>query len=578
MRTLLPYLRQQWRALAGTFALATIARLLTLADPQILRVIIDRYVMHVGTLPRATFTRGVLLLIVASVVVGMLARTFRTLQEYWIEIISRRVGARLYAKSIAHSLLLPFHEFETKRSGELLHIIQRARLDAENGISGAVRIYLGAVAVTAVTIYAFTLHPLLGFVHLIGLPLIGGIMITISVPIRRRQRAITRETATFTGSATEAIRNVELLKSLGAETQEIGRIHDVNNRILALEEEKLRLIRRFTFLEGVLFHTTRAVFLAAMLWLVYDRAITTGEFLSLFLYTSLIFSPMAEVGALVARYQEARASFDTLDTVLDLPKEERGAGGHVIGRIDRITFDHVSLIYDAAHPPALRDIDIDLQAGGTIAFTGPSGAGKSSLVKLLVALYTPTEGTLLVNGTDLRGADLDAYRARVGLVTQETQLFAGTLRENLQVSRPDATDAECLRALEQAAAMPILGRDSAGLDMRIGEGGLKLSGGERQRISIARALLRDPDLLVFDESTSSLDSVTERAITDTIRALGGIARLTVLVSHRLATIRHADRIYVLQRGAIAESGTSEELLARGGLFATLWQEQNRESR
>jgi ATP-binding cassette subfamily B protein len=573
MRILVTHLRQQWRALAATFILATIARVLMLVDPQILRLLIDRYVLKLMTMPRDVFVRGVLLLIGASVVVGLLARTFRTIQDYWIEVISRRVGARLYAKSIAHSLLLPFREFETKRSGEMRQIIQRARLDAENGISGAVRLYLGAVAVAGVTIYAFTLHPLLGFLHLVGVPAVGIVMLVISVPVRKKQRRISIDTASLTASVTEAIRNVETLKSLGAETQEIGRLHGVNDQILLLEEQKLRLIRRYTFLEGALFHTMRAVFLAVELWLVYNRAITTGEFLSLFLYTSVIFTPLSEVGAVVARYQEARAAFDTLDTVLDLPKEDRGSSSADAGPITSIRFDHVSLTYDAAHGLALRDVDVELAAGRTIAFTGPSGAGKSSLVKLIVALYTPNEGALLVNGRDLRSVDLDAYRARIGLVTQETQLFAGTVRANLQISRPDASDAECILALEQAAATPILGRGREGLDTLIGEGGLKLSGGERQRIAIARALLRDPDVLVFDEPTSSLDSVTERAVTDTIRRLATPRRLTVLVTHRLSTISHADTIHVLRNGAIEESGTAEELLAREGLFAQLWREQ-----
>jgi ATP-binding cassette subfamily B protein len=572
MRILYSQVRQQWRAFAVTFFIATIARLLMLVDPQILRLIVDRYVMKIGTIPRDEFYRGVLILIAASVGVGLLARLFRTMQEYEIEVISRRVGARLYAKSIAHSLLLPFREYETKRSGEMLQIIQRARIDAENGISGAVRLYLGAVAAAAVTIYAFWLHPLLGFMHLIGLPLIGLLMLLVSVPIRKRQRRIAIDTASLTGSVTEAIRNVETLKSLGAETQEIGRLHAINNAILDLETEKLRLIRRFTYFESVMFHGMRTAFLAVELWLVYNHGITTGEFLSLFLYTSVIFAPLSEAGAAVARYQEARASFDTLDTMLDLPKEERG-GGESNEPVKSIRFDHVTLSYDPTHGAALRDIDVELRAGRTIAFTGPSGAGKSSLVKLLVALYTPNEGALLVNGRDLREIDLDAYRARIGLVTQETQLFAGTLRANLQFSRPDASDAECLVALEQAAATPLLGRGLEGLDTMIGEGGLKLSGGERQRIAIARALLRDPDVLVFDEPTSSLDAMTERAVTETIRSLATPRRLTVLVSHRLSTISHADRIHVLRAGAIEESGTAEELLAKEGLFAQLWREQ-----
>ena len=573
MRSVLPLLREHWRALTTTFLVATLARLLVLVDPQILRLIVDRYVLRLGTMPAAQFYRGVLMLIAASVIIGLLSRTFRTAQEYSIAVIARRVGSQLYAKSIAHSLLLPYRAYETTRSGEIVQVIQRARTDAETGISGAVRLYLGAVAVIAVTVYSFMLHPILGVMQLIGLPLVTLIMVVISTPIRKQQRDIMRRTALLTGATTESIRNVELLKSLGAETQEIGRLQDVNERVLNLEEQKLRLIRRFTFQEGVLFHAMRAAFLAVMLWLVFDRAITTGEFLSLFLYTSIVFAPLTEAGAAVARYQEARATFDTLENVLDQPAEDRGAGRTTVKTIESIAFDRVTFTYDAK--PALRDVSISVNAGETIAITGPSGAGKSSLVKLIVGLYPPNDGALRVNGHDLRSIDLDAYRARVGLVTQETQLFAGTVRENLQIGRPDASDTDCLHALEQASAMPILRRGGEGLDTRIGESGLRLSGGERQRVAIARALLRDPDLLVFDEATSGLDAITERAVTETVRGLEGGTRLTVLVSHRLASIRHADRIHVLRDGAVEESGTHDELVARGGLYASLWQEQNR---
>ena len=575
VRSVLPHLRDHWKPLTTTFAVATLARLLVLVDPQILRLIVDRYVLRLGTMPAAQFYRGVLLLITASVVVGLLARTFRTAQEYSIAVIARRVGSQLYAKSIAHSLLLPYRAYETTRSGEVVQIIQRARTDAETGINGAVRLYLGAVAVVAVTVYSFLLHPALGVMQLIGLPLVTVIMVLISTPIRKQQRDITRRMAILTGATTESIRNVELLKSLGAESQEIGRIHDVNDRVLSLEEQKLRLIRTFTFQEGVLFHAMRAAFLGVMMWLVFEHEITTGEFLSLFLYTTIVFAPLAEAGAAVARYQEARATFDTLDTMLDQPAEDRGTGRTVIKTITSIAFDRVTFTYDAK--PALRDVNLGANAGETIAITGPSGAGKSSLVKLIVGLYVPNDGALRVNGHDLRAVDLDAYRARVGLVTQETQLFAGSLRENLQIGRPDATDAECLQAIELASATPILRRGGEGLDTRIGEGGLRLSGGERQRIAIARALLRNPDLLVFDEATSGLDALTERAVTDTVRGLEGGSRLTVIVSHRLTSIRHANRIHVLRDGAVEESGTHEELLGRGGLYAQLWQEQNREA-
>lgn len=573
MRILLRYLRPQWRALVATFVAATFARLFLLADPQILRLIVDRYVMHLRSMPRPVFFRGVLLLIAAAVAVGMMARTLRTLQEYWITLISRRVGPAFYATSVARSLLLPYRVLEDQHSGELLHNIQRARMDAETTIGGTVRVYLGAVAIVAITAYAFTVHPLLGALHLVGVPLAGVAMLVASAPIRHRQREIARRTGALAGSATETIRNVELVKSLGIETQEIDRIEDVNRRILVLEAAKLRLERLFTMLEGVLFHGLRATILLVMLSLLYDGRITTGQFLTLFLYSSLLFAPLADAGTAVARYQEARATFDTLD-VLERPAEDGGRSASGPDGIRTIRFTDVSFAYAPTHPAALRHVDLELRAGETVAFTGPSGAGKSSLVKLLLGLYRPTEGAILVDGHDLLGVNLDAYRTRFGLVTQETHLFAGTIRDNLLIARPDAADDACLAALERAAATSILARGGEGLDTRIGEGGLKLSGGERQRIAIARALLRDPDVFVFDEATSNLDSLAEASITGTIRGLSAGRRLTIIVAHRLSTIAHADRIYVLSRGTVEEVGSHAELLARNGLYAALWREQS----
>ena len=197
-------------------------------------------------------------------------------------------------------------------------------------------------------------------------------------------------------------------------------------------------------------------------------------------------------------------------------------------------------------------------------------------MKLLVGLYRPSSGRLAVNGIDVSEIDSDALRGRIGLVTQETQLFAGTIRDNLLFVNPKATDAECVEVLRQAAALPIIERGGKGLDTKIGEGGIKISGGERQRLAIARALLRRPELMIFDEATSSLDSITERAITATIRNLtsGEHRRMTVLVAHRLSTIAHAQRIHVLAKGRVVETGTHDTLLGLNGLYAALWREQS----
>jgi ATP-binding cassette subfamily B protein len=568
------YALKHWRGLVVAFALATVNQLLLLADPQILRLVIDRYVMKLSTLPRDTFIRGVITLISLSVIISLGARIARNLQDYTVNRIARRIGAQLYAASIAHSLLLPFQVHEERRSGELLHTMQRARGDAESGVTSAVRLYLGGLGMIAVTSYAFYVHPFLGALLMGLIATLAIFTLWISRPIHRHQQRISAETVAQAGAATETIRNVELVKSLGIEVQEIGRMEKVNDQILALEERKLRLVRLFNFIEGSAISVARATMILTMLWLVYRREISVGEFLSMFLYTTSAFAPLVELGNAVVRYQQARASFGQLNEVLSMPTQETGASATRVGALKSIHFHSVSLIYPNG-TAALSAVDFELRAGETVAFVGPSGSGKSTVVKLLIGLYQPSEGTITVNGIDSREVDRDDLRRRAGLVTHDTHLFSGTVGDNLRLADPDASDADCLTAIHQAAASTILERGGKGLETRVGEGGLKLSGGERQRIAIARALLRHPDVLIFDEATSNLDTLTERAVSDTIRdvAVQQRSRITLLIAHRLSTIAHADRIIVLQEGRIVESGTHGELLARGGLYERMCHEQ-----
>jgi ATP-binding cassette subfamily B protein len=210
---------------------------------------------------------------------------------------------------------------------------------------------------------------------------------------------------------------------------------------------------------------------------------------------------------------------------------------------------------------------------------GPSGAGKTTLVKLLVGLYQPHAGHIFYNGTREDEIEIDGLRERIGFVTQDAQLFSGSIRENLLFVNPNATDAECMDVLRQASVESLLARADQGLDTVIGEGGVKVSGGEKQRLSIARALLRRPQLLVFDEATSSLDSLTEEEISQTIRDVAiGQDAITILIAHRLSTVLHAHRIYVLERGQIVEFGRHEELIERKSLYYAMWRQQVGEGR
>ena len=572
MRLLLDHLKPYRASIAFTLGLATITQLLLLLEPQMLRLMIDRYVMRAAELTPGEFFRGVALLVAAAVLIIMLARVVRTIQEFSIQSVAQRVGSALYSDVISHTLSLPFRVLEDQRSGELLERVERVRADARGAVTQIVSIYLSALALLAVTLYAFYVHWMLGALFLIMVPALAVVTLTITAPIKRHQRIVAAEEAALAGAATETMRNIELVKSLGLERQEVARLRDVNDRIIGLERKKLKLIRIFTFGEGTAVNLARAALLLAMLWLVYRRDITTGEFLSLFIYAQSVFGPLVDLGVIVARQQEVRATLEHVGEMMDVAPEAHAMATTRLDPVEHIVFDHVTLRHGAV--TALDGVDLELRAGETVAFVGPSGAGKTSIVKLLIGLYLPADGEVRWNGTDVRLLDLADLRRRIGVVTHDTHLFAGSVRDNLRFVSPNATDEDCLAALACAAAIPIIEAGGAGLDTRIGEGGIKLSGGERQRIAIARALLRKPELIIFDEATSNLDSTTERAITSTMRDVGRTARMTIIVAHRLSTVVHADRIVVLESGRIIESGPHDVLVAKGGLYASMWRAQS----
>jgi ATP-binding cassette subfamily B protein len=245
-----------------------------------------------------------------------------------------------------------------------------------------------------------------------------------------------------------------------------------------------------------------------------------------------------------------------------------------LGQVRDLSFRNVAFRHQSAQHNAIENISFDIRTGETIAFVGPSGSGKSTLMKLLVGLYRPKQGEILYNGRNENDIHFNDLRNQIGFVTQDTQLFSGTIRENLMFVNPEATEADLNDVLNKASCQRLLSRAEKGLDTMIGEGGLKLSGGEKQRLSIARALLRRPHVLIFDEATSSLDSLTEEEITDTIKEVSSQNdQITVLIAHRLSTIMHADRIYVLEGGEVIETGNHQELLNEKGLYYAMWRQQ-----
>jgi ATP-binding cassette subfamily B protein len=580
MKLLWSYLRRYRGLLALALLLATINQVFSLLDPLIFRHVIDRYAMRFRQYTTGEFLSGVTLLLAAAVGVAFVSRVAKNFQDYFINVITQRLGAEIYSDGIRHSLELPYAVFEDQRSGETLGKLQKVRTDVEKLISTAVNtVFTTLVGIVFVTVYAFTVHWIIAPVYFLTVPLLGWLSSTLSRRIKTVQKVIVAETTALAGATTESLRNIELVKSLGLAQQEVGRLNRTTQRILGLELKKVRYLRSLSFIQGTAVNALRTTILFLMLYLIYAQQITVGQFFSLWIYSFFIFGPLQEMGTVINLYRETEVSLQNFRQILDIPKEPRPERPVPVSSLEELAFEHVTFTHQTASQPAVRDISFRIQRGQTLAFVGPSGAGKTTLVKLLVGLYRPQAGHILYNGVDSREADMEALRERIGFVTQETQLFSGTIRENLLFVRPEATDAECLEALRRAACQSLLARAEKGLDTVIGEGGIKVSGGERQRLSIARALLRRPDLLVFDEATSSLDSLTEEEISHTIRDVAESRDvMSILIAHRLSTVMHADRIYVLERGQVVETGRHQELLDQTGLYYAMWRQQVGERR
>jgi ATP-binding cassette subfamily B protein len=581
MKILLTYLKPYKWHVALALLLAGINQTFSMFDPMIFGKLLDQYASHpkIGPdgLPRneEAYIKGIsgmLLLLVGTAMVSRIAKAF---QDYTVNVIIQKFGAKIFTDGLKHSMRLPYQEFEDQRSGETLSILSKVRTDTEKFIGYVINVLFGIiVAVIFVSIYATRLHWSIMPIYLGGAGLIAAVTNLLSKKIKVIQKTIVKETTSLAGSTTESLRNIELVKSLGLTEQEVKRLNNNTYKILGLELRKVKNIRSLSFIQGTMVNFLRQVITFTLMWLMFKEVLTVGELISLQFYSFFIFGPLQEIGSIIMSYREAEASLTNFHNLMLKKVEPKPIEPKLVGMVEELEFKNVTFKHQTATYNALDGISFDVKKGETIAFVGPSGAGKSTLVKLLVGLYRTNQGTIEYNGINGNDMDFDELRNQIGFVTQDTQLFAGTIRENLTFVYPNATDADVLDALHKSSCDNLLARADNGLDTMIGEGGLKLSGGEKQRLSIARALLRHPHLLIFDEATSALDSITEEEITNTIRTISAEKeQITVMIAHRLSTIMHADRIYVLEKGQVVETGSHQQLLEEKGLYYAMWRQQ-----
>jgi len=575
MKLLLNYLKNYKHLVILALFLAAVNQVFSLLDPAIFRHVIDDYATKFKEYTTSEFFKGVGFLLMLAVGAALVSRVAKNFQDYFINVITQRLGAQIYSDGINHSLKLPFSVFEDQRSGQTLGILQKVRTDSEKLISAGVNIlFTSIVGIVFVGIYAVSVHWIIAPIYLCAIPIIGLLSSTMGKKIKNIQKTIVAETTGLAGSTTESLRNIELVKSLGLAQQETERLNSTTEKILKLELQKVKYIRSLSFIQGTIVNLLRTSILLVMMYLIFTQEITTGQFFTLFIYSFYIFGPLQELGNIINIYREAEVSLGKFQDILNIPVDPKPIDPINIENIKTFEFDNVTFKHQSSSTNALTDISFKTSTGNTIAFVGPSGSGKSTLVKLLLGLYRPRKGNILYNGYSYDKVDLDSLREEIGFVSQDTQLFSGTIRENLLFVNPKATDEECYDVLRKAACMTLLERADKGLDTVIGEGGVKVSGGEKQRLSIARALLRKPNLMIFDEATSALDSITEEGINKTIREISSKGNyITLMIAHRLSTIMHADTIFVLERGEIIESGKHDELLELKGLYYAMWRQQ-----
>ncbi|HYK83246.1 MAG TPA: ABC transporter transmembrane domain-containing protein [Gemmatimonadales bacterium] len=561
----------RWRlavATAGLLASAAIG----LAFPQIVRGLLDAaFVRH----DRALLDRIALVLLGLFAFQGLVNFT----QTYLLSATGERVVARLREELLQHLLTLSPGFFAERRTGELV-----SRLSADIGtVQGLVSYQISEFGrqtlylIGGITLLTLTNRALM-LTALLVVPFVAGSAVFFGRRLRRISTGVQDKVAEATAVAEEAFSQIRTVQSFVQEAWEAARYGRRMGEVVQVALR--RAVVRGVFFAVITFATFGAM--AVVLWeggrLVLSGVLTAGTLVQFLLYTVFIAAAVTALTSLFSNYQEtvgaARRVFELLETPPTIadPPDPKPLTTPVRGYV---AVEGVSFRYQPDLPLALDDVSLTIAPGEVVALVGPSGAGKTTLANLLPRFWDVTAGRITLDGVDTRAVRLAELRGAIGIVPQEPALFSGTVHENIAYARPEATRAAVEAAARAAHAHEFVDRLSQGYATLVGERGVKLSGGQRQRIAIARALLKDPRVLILDEATSSVDAESEHLIEQALELLLK-GRSTLIIAHRLSTVRRADRLVVLDRGRAVEEGTHDELLARGGLYARLYQRQFRD--
>ena len=437
MKILLAYLKNYKSLIVIALLLATVNQVFSLMDPYIFGKVIDKFASKPNNYSQKEFLEGISLLIGAAIGVAMISRIAKAFQDYVVNLIIQKLGAAIYTDGLKHSLKLPFQQFEDQRSGETLNVLQKVRADSEKFITAFINIlFASLVGIIFVMVYTIQVYGGLVFIYFIASFILGFLTNFLSKRIKTIQKNIVKETNLLAGATTESLRNIELIKSLGLTNQEINRLNLTTEKILQLELKKVRSIRSISFIQGTCVNFLRQSILFILLYLIFKNELSVGQLMTLQFFSFFIFNPLQEIGNVILSYREAEASLNNFKKIIESPVEERPENPAELKTIQTLTFENVGFKHASSVNNALESIYFSVKTGETIAFVGPSGAGKTTLVKLLVGLYGPHQGQILYNGIDSTKIDIEELREQIGFVTQDTQLFSGTIKENLLFVNP----------------------------------------------------------------------------------------------------------------------------------------------
>lgn len=567
IRRFLSFYKPHKKLFTIDFTSAVIVAILELAFPIAVQWFID------SLLPSGNWS-AIISVSAALLTFYIISTLLQYVVTYYGHMLGVNIETDMREKLFNHVQKLSFRFFDNTKTGHIMSRISNDLFDiGELAHHGPEDMFIALMTIAGTFTIMVNVNASLAMITMLVIPVLVWIISYCNMRMQRAWRRMYEKIADINARVEDSVSGIRVVQAFTNERYEMDRFQENNKKF---REAKLEGYKVMAITHSSIYMATRLATLLVLVvgaWLSFRGSLTYGELVAFVLYVNVLLKPIEKISALLELYPKGMAGFKRFVELLDLEPDVQDAEDAIDVPYLRgdIRFNNVSFGYEPDRP-ILKNINLEIQSGETIAIVGPTGAGKTTICSLIPRFYDVTEGSITIDGIDIRKMTKRSLRSQIGIVQQDVFLFTGTLRENIAYGKLDATDEEIWDAVRRAHLEEFISGLPDGLDTQVGERGMKLSGGQKQRIAIARMFLKNPPILILDEATSALDTETERLIQQALDELAE-NRTTLVIAHRLATIRNADRIIVIDEHVIAEEGTREELLEKDGLFARLYEVQ-----